>query len=192
MTGCLISGCTRAHHANGFCSLHSHRLKRHGDPLAGGRERRPKRLSEEDAFRWFMPGDPPVTGCWDWTASASLGYGQFSITTNGRRRIVKAHIAAYKIFKGPTNGLDVLHDCDRKICCHPDHLHLGTAADNSAEAVDRGLIPVGESCRWAKLTESDVLAIRSSPLPQKVLAEQYRVSQSLISKIANRKNWTHV
>ena len=42
--------------------------------------------------------------------------------------------ASYRIYHGPiTNGLWVLHDCDRKICVHPAHLHLGTHTDNMTE-----------------------------------------------------------
>jgi plasmid maintenance system antidote protein VapI len=47
-----------------------------------------------------------------------------------------------------------------------------------------------------KLTEADVLAIRSEYVPRKVsmykLAEKYGVSQSVVSEIINRKSWTHI
>jgi hypothetical protein len=32
----------------------------------------------------------------------------------------------------------VLHSCDVRACINPKHLHLGTAADNTREMMDRG------------------------------------------------------
>lgn len=44
----------------------------------------------------------------------------------------------------------------------------------------------------SKLTEDDVVDILTNGLTQKDNAERYKVSQSLISRIRNRKLWAHI
>jgi len=115
------------------------------------------------------------------------------MTTDGQPRIVKAHQASYRIYHGPIpEGEDVLHHCDRAICVHPAHLHLGDAGDNMREALERDLIPVGERCSWSKLTEADVIWIRQSTLSGAALARLYQVSQPHISDIRRGKKWKHL
>ena len=73
----------------------------------------------------------PNSGCWLWTAGVSSnGYGAF----DG----VGAHRFSYQLFKGriPT-GKIVRHKCDVKICVNPDHLLIGTQADNINDYVRR-------------------------------------------------------
>jgi predicted XRE-type DNA-binding protein len=44
----------------------------------------------------------------------------------------------------------------------------------------------------SKLVETEVLDILASPLSQREIAEKYHISQSLVSRIRNRKLWKHV
>ena len=158
---CSIVECDREANvpgsARGWCSTHYSRWQRHRDPLAGGRYRRPPELTTEaEIFAWFMPGDPPpAEECWDWPAAClESGYGRFGLDSS---TMVSAHIASYRIYHGPTNGLNVLHSCDRPICVQPAHLHLGTQLDNVREMIERGRMVVGEESHHAKLTEADIL-----------------------------------
>lgn len=77
-----------------------------------------------------------TTGCWVWIAARlHHGYGQFGF--NGKSG--KATHAAWKLFKGPiADGLCVLHKCDNTSCVNPDHLYLGTQADNARDRHARG------------------------------------------------------
>jgi HNH endonuclease len=151
-------------------------------------------LSEEEAFRWFMPDDPPTEGCWDWPASTTKhGYGKFGVRiSHGRYRTVAAHVAAYRIFHGPIpDKMKVLHSCDRPICCQPIHLRAGTQVENMADAVMRNRHAHGE-CAYAKLTETDVLWIRTKPMSQSALGLQLGVSRELISRIQRGLVWKHL
>lgn len=78
-----------------------------------------------------------TVGCWLWTASASPdGYGKFN-PTHGRTWY--AHRYSWELHYGPiTDGLRVLHHCDVPACVRPEHLHLGTDADNAREKIERG------------------------------------------------------
>jgi hypothetical protein len=81
----------------------------------------------------------PMSGCWLWIgASAKSGYGNFFL--DGKTH--SAHRASYKIFKGEIpHGKVVRHSCDNKACANPDHLSIGTYAENSRDAVERKRFP---------------------------------------------------
>ena len=132
----------------------------------------------------------PNTGCWIWTASTfSSGYGKFKL--DGRSR--GAHQVSYEANVAPTHdGLCVLHRCDVPLCVNPDHLFLGTQADNMADRSAKGRTASGEAHGHAKLTEDDVRAIRKDSRTQEAIAKDYGVTHPLISYIKNKKIWRHI
>ena len=80
--------------------------------------------------------DKREDGCWIWNRTIVQRYGQL----RGRgAKLVRAHRASYETFVGEIpDGLCVLHSCDRPLCINPDHLRVGTRAENMAEAAQRG------------------------------------------------------
>lgn len=83
------------------------------------------------------------TQCWVWIgARKGRGENEYGIMQGGRREIgtVKAHRVSWELHYGPIPGrLLVLHDCNRKWCVNPDHLHLGDWTQNILEAWRDGL-----------------------------------------------------
>lgn len=55
-----------------------------------------------------------------------------------------------------------------------------------------GKVPKGSRSPGAKLSESDVVAIRKSDEPQTVLANRYGVSDSVIADVRKKKTWKSV
>lgn len=74
-------------------------------------------------------------GCWPWLGHKDVeGYGR--ITVNGKR--LGAARLSYERFVGPIpKGLHVLHSCDNPGCVNPDHLRIGTHADNMRDIRER-------------------------------------------------------
>ena len=132
----------------------------------------------------------PASGCWLWTgAIREDGYGQFC--RKGFDRF--AHRASWKIHKGEIpSGRFICHHCDVRSCVNPNHLFEGGPADNSADMARKGRSAKGEKQGAAKLTEGDVFRIRSSALPQYVLAAMFRVSRACIQDVLRRHTWQHL
>ncbi len=79
-----------------------------------------------------------ASGCWLWTgATFASGYGQ----TRRNYRERRAHRASWEVHRGPIpEGMCVLHKCDVKLCVNPDHLFLGTHAENMADMSRKGRV----------------------------------------------------
>jgi DNA invertase Pin-like site-specific DNA recombinase len=96
--------------------------------------------------------------------------------------------------------MKVLHHCDTRNCINPEHLFLGTQADNIADMDAkgrryRGSINVGSRNGGAKLGEDEVLEIRrlvSAGTTYGDLARRFGVSLTAISKVVLRKKWKHI
>lgn len=135
-------------------------------------------------------------GCWEWTGLLSnLGYGKIGF--KGKTKLVSRLV--YEIFVGDIpKGLLVCHTCDNRKCINPDHLFLGTPKENMHDMIDKGRDKKckGISHPTSKLTEKDVLEIRSKYVPRKnsypKLAKEFGVADTTIEKIIKRKAWTHI
>lgn len=94
-----------------------------------------------DAERRFLDKVMVIAGmedaCHLWTAQLDKdGYGQFAMTYKDKWQ---AHRAAYQLFVGPIPaGKIVMHTCDQPRCVNPDHLKVGTQADNMADKMAKG------------------------------------------------------
>jgi hypothetical protein len=143
--------------------------------------------------------------CWNWTAAkgAQSGYGHFR-SKNGEYEY--AHRFAWEYFVGDIpDGLHVLHHCDNPPCCNPNHLFLGTHADNmhDRDKKGRGYLSTPESRETrrnkppaGKLTKSQVIEIRSlysaDSCSFKDLAVKFDMSHRQIRRIVNRESWKHI
>lgn len=147
----------------------------------------------------------PFAGCWIWCGALNnRGYG--AVNVNGTK---KAHRVSWTAFRGPIPPkMNVLHRCDMPACVNPDHLFLGTQADNMADMItkkrDRKAawenhsshkhpeLRQGERQGRSRLTNTDILAVRSAPIGCRLLVRQYNVTVTHICNIRSRKAWRHI
>ena len=137
-------------------------------------------------------------GCWLWIGSAnSYGYGQ-AWEASPNRKHIHTHRKAYELWKGQVpSGSFVCHSCDNPRCCNPDHLFLGTAADNSADMKHKNRHRFGDNHHTRKLSSGQVMEILSVPTPVPptsvgAMAEKFGVSRACIYQILSGKRWCHL
>ena len=91
----------------------------------------PQPKAEIDRFLGLCEPEPN-SGCWLWLGrKLPHGYGGFRIGSmvDGTRRMELAHRVSHRLFKGAASKY-VLHHCDTPSCVNPEHLFLGSQADN--------------------------------------------------------------
>lgn len=129
-------------------------------------------------------------GCWEWIGHIStVGYGQIK----DRYKTRMAHRVSWELHRGEIpSGLCVCHHCDNRKCVNPDHLFLGTNAENTRDAVSKGRHAFGERQSKAKLTWEIVNSIRSSTEDARVIAKRLGVAFSTIYRVRSGFNWKRV
>lgn len=108
-------------------------------------------------------------GCWLW--SGALGGGRYGVVhIRPHVTAFSAHRLAYWIERGPIpGGLQANHKCDVRECCNPEHIFVGTQADNLQDASRKGRLHLqhynverrGERHPRARFSNEDVRAMRA-------------------------------
>lgn len=160
----------------------------------------PKTVNAVEGFNnSFIP--EPNSGCWLWEkALNNKGYGL--LQCGGYKGY--AHRFSYALRNGPiASGKHVCHRCDNPCCVNPDHLWLGTAADNMADCAQKGRhasqrggarYAIGARAGRAKLTDSLVAEIRAlgRSQSQRAIAARYGVTKTAIKLIQQGSTWKHL
>lgn len=148
------------------------------------------RLEHRQPIFWAQVDKTP--SCWLWTGwKLNSGYGETTI----RGRKITAHRLAYTWAYGQIpKGKLLMHTCDTPLCVRPDHLRIGTDADNRLDAMVKLRHQYGEKHAKAILTDALVTEIRAlkGKLPQREIAARYGVSQSSIGHIMTGRTWRHL
>ncbi len=127
------------------------------------------------------------TGCLEFFGCHNKGYGKIKIGGKyGKHKYVHRVIWEHKNGKIP-EGLQICHHCDNPRCCEPNHLFLGTHADNMKDMAnkDRAHRTIGELSGNCKLTSAQIESIRKDTRMQTVIAKEYSVAKSTICQIKN-------
>ena len=129
--------------------------------------------------------------CWEWTGCIlNDGYGQIRMDWKKYR----THRLAWELTHGIiSDELQVLHKCDNRKCCNPNHLFLGTHQDNMNDMTRKERQAKGIKNFKSKLNEKQVKEIRnlylSGKYSQRQLGKMYNVKHCTIGRIINKINW---
>lgn len=158
-----------------------------------------KPVSTNDRFDIYAV-PVPEAGCWLWQGPLNnKGYAQMLIA--GERTLGSRF--SWARFVGPVPaGMCVCHKCDTPQCVNPDHLFIGTHADNMADRQRKGRQSrgaahvaagagglLGSANGNSRLTERQVLEIREDQRPQRRIAAAHNVSQTTVWSIKSNRTW---
>lgn len=154
-------------------------------------------ISTSDAFRfWSRVALAVPSACWLWTGRPVAG-GYGAIRINGATTLV--HRVSWQIEHGTDPGdMCVCHRCDVRLCVNPEHLFLGTYADNNHDMMTKGrFVPLrGNANGRAKLSPEKVQVIRflraSTSLSLVDVGALFGVCARAVFDISRRAKWPHV
>lgn len=87
----------------------------------------------------------PLTGCWNWVAGLDVdGYGMCTPLRkeDGTLTPNRSHIISFECAHANTVRYKddvIMHRCNNRRCCNPEHLFLGSKRDNALHSVASGL-----------------------------------------------------
>jgi hypothetical protein len=92
--------------------------------------------------------------------------------------------------------LHVLHKCDTPACVNPDHLFIGTDADNVADMIRKGRMNAGTKVKGAdhylaKITDDVARKIFQDKRSHRKIAHAFGVNCGTVSHIKSKTQWRH-
>lgn len=97
-------------------------------------------MTEKQILRfWLKVNVGESDQCWNWrSTAAAAGYGRMKIG----RKLYSAHRIAFHLANPEVDMTGVksvvMHSCDNRLCCNPEHLMLGTLRENYLDMVRKG------------------------------------------------------
>lgn len=138
-------------------------------------------------------------GCWLWSGAVQgEKYGHLHVPGRPSGVNALAHRVAWTLARGPIpDGFNVLHSCDTPLCVRPDHLFLGSQADNIADMIRKGRQSMRHPRHGADNNNSTLTLegfakakeLRASGTTVAVIATQLGVTAPFMSNVLNGKTW---
>jgi hypothetical protein len=111
---------------------------------------------------------------------------------NNKQNVVRIHKLVLEAFVGQCpNGLECCHNDGNSLNNHLSNLRWDTHTSNIHDRIKHGTSNRGERCGTAKLTLEQVRQIRTDTRLQRIIASEYNIAESMISRIKNGERWQH-
>jgi DNA-binding NarL/FixJ family response regulator len=137
--------------------------------------------------------------CWPWKGSIENGYGRTWINDKG----YYAHRVIFNLanpemieLKAPTNKKAkgfLMHLCDNRICCNPNHLQIATLRENNLDMHQKGRVKhkVGGDHHRSVFTNQqieEIMDLRQDGLTMSMIAKKMNANKSTIKSLIRRKS----
>lgn len=137
-----------------------------------------------------------TTGCHEVFTHHIMPKSGYVLLRHGSEKRLLHRVVWEYYFGTIPEGMCVCHKCDNRICVNPDHLFIGTIADNNKDRDTKGrhIALYGEDHGGNKLTKEQVIEIRNltGKAKQKDIGKQYGISQIHVSRIQRHISWSHL
>lgn len=124
------------------------------------------------------------------------GYCVVCFCSDGAKKTIKVHHMVLLTFSGECpEGMECRHLDGNQVNNHVSNLAWGTKTENGNDRVLHETMPRGKNHHKVKLTEEDVLAIRTraeNGESQMSIAKCFSMAQSTIWAIIARRIWKHI
>lgn len=138
----------------------------------------------------FIP--EPNSGCWLWLGKINA-YGYGRILANGGGELFAHRVSAALAGMQFSDDQLICHKCDNRACVNPDHLFIGSHADNSRDMAEKGRSTRGERNPMAVLPPDIIRLIRSdTSTSAALLASRYGVNPTTIRNYRSKRTWSHL
>lgn len=192
---CSVENCngnasSKARGAAGLCCAHYKKKLKYGDPLHVFKR------GDSKTVAWLKAHvETTSTDCLIWPfATNKAGYGLMS-SIFASSRLAHRIMCEMKHGNPPSPSMDAAHSCGNgnQGCVNPLHLRWDTRSGNFSDKLIHGTDNRGEKNPLSKLTQSDVLIIKSlrGKVPQRKIAAMFGVDQSNVCKIQREVSWSY-
>lgn len=149
-------------------------------------------------YRGYVTPSGRPSSCWEFTGGKfANGYGRVYANPTGE---IKAHRYSYVLTKGDigrknNKKLMVLHKCDNRSCCNPNHLYVGDHRKNMKDMTDRSRQARGETSGRSLHKEKEVAFAKlllSVDFSYTDVQDMMLLSRTTVSRFAKGNSWAHV
>lgn len=159
----------------------------------------------KSVHRGFTTPDGQESKCWEWTGTCfKNGYGRVYEKdlapgeTKAHRYsfiLAKGKIGKGKVGKHKGKSLYILHKCDNRVCCNPNHLYASDHRQNMVDMVMRDRSAKGETHGNSIMVNPEVAFLKlliDVGFSYRVISEMTLIPKSTAARFVSDKAWYHV
>jgi predicted XRE-type DNA-binding protein len=141
----------------------------------------PRKNTPADVFKHINMHNGDTNVCWEWKGKVNQRDGRPYFTITGQRKPSYVYVLE-QVSGEEKKGRMVLHSCDNRVCCNPNHLSWGTHQDNMDDMKERERHGIPRTVIRA------IHKLLDESRTQKDIAELYGISREAVSAIATGRN----